>query len=408
MAAPPSPRPPKAHSGGGDAPLSLFLDTDLGTRLALLVAPDTTIRRLKSQVAEEHAAAFPELGPVAVKSFQVHRKGALYHLSESMTVTSAFTRVKGGYFLHVKMVEAAASMPCRQGALQIDERKTSEGHTGIHVEKHVRELPAATPEKANDTLAHGLGVPDDGLLPPSSELNAEAKKSETILASDANIDKSSKQANDYNIDGVVADDKQIRIEEDMLGQIHAMDDLSQGKEYKNDKRTGSIHLSATDPRIPNESDGRDITESSRAPLETNPTHGELLNTSFGQEVNDNIPEGSLHIENASTVGKKKRRKRRQLTPSKTDSAQETTKFPAGVVELSKSGDDAYEVELTKRDGSKAISSVLMLSSKPDDEGQGGKHIQFVNDAQASTDLTSEQGNSNITTAKYKDEGISNI
>ncbi|TVU15495.1 hypothetical protein EJB05_39019, partial [Eragrostis curvula] len=439
MAAPPSPRPPKPHSGGGDAPLSLFLDTDLGTRLALLVAPDTTIRRLKcmpltppsspspssrtaatgtdscvvlcaAQVAEEHAAAFPELGPVAVKSFQVHRKGALYHLSESMTVTSAFTRVKGGYFLHVKMAEAAASMHCRQGVLQIDGRKTSEGHTGIHVEKHVRELPAATLEKANDTLAHGLGVLDDGLLPPSSELNAETKKNETILASDADIDKSSKQANvshvvdadakyllhgsqDYNIDGVVADDKQIRIEEGMLGQTHAMDDLSQGKEYKNAKRTGSIHLSSTDPRIPNESDGRDITKSSTAQLETNPTHGELLNTSFGQEVNDNIPEDSLQIENASTVGKKKRRKRRQLTHSKTDSAQETTKFPAGAVELSKSGDDAYEVELTKRDGSKARSSVLMLSSKPDDEGQGGKHIQFVNDAQTSTDLTSEQGNS---------------
>ncbi|TVU13453.1 hypothetical protein EJB05_40510, partial [Eragrostis curvula] len=379
MAAPPSPRPPKAQSGGGDVPLSLFLDTDLGTRLALLVAPDTTIRRLKAQVAEEHAVVFPELGPVAVKSFQVHRKGALYHLSESMIVTSAFTRVKGGYFLHVKMVEAAASMHCRQVVPQIDGRRTSEGHTGIHVEKHVRDLPAATPEKANDTLAHGLGVPDDGLLPPSSELNAET------MASDADVDKSSKQANvshvvdadakdllngnrDCDIDGVVADDKQIRIEVDVLGEIHARDDLSRGKEYKNAKRTGSIHLSAADPRIPNESDGRDITKSSRAPLD------------------------SLQIENASTVGKKKRRKRRQLTPSKTVSAQETTKLLAGAAGLSKSGDDVYEVELTKRDGSKARSSVLMLSSNPDDEGQGGKHIQFVNDAQASTDLTSEQGN----------------
>jgi hypothetical protein len=47
MAAPPSPRSPKAQSVGGDAPLSLFLDTDLGTRLALLAAPDTTISRLK-------------------------------------------------------------------------------------------------------------------------------------------------------------------------------------------------------------------------------------------------------------------------------------------------------------------------------------------------------------------------
>ncbi|PUZ47700.1 hypothetical protein GQ55_7G187600 [Panicum hallii var. hallii] len=94
-AAPPSPRPPRAHRDGGDAPISLFLETDLGTRLAILVAPDTTIGGLKSQVNAEHAAAFPDLGPVAVKSFQVRRRGVLYHLSDSMTVTSAFTKIKG-------------------------------------------------------------------------------------------------------------------------------------------------------------------------------------------------------------------------------------------------------------------------------------------------------------------------
>jgi hypothetical protein len=36
-----------AHREGGDVPISLFLDTDLGTHLALLVAPDTDIRGLK-------------------------------------------------------------------------------------------------------------------------------------------------------------------------------------------------------------------------------------------------------------------------------------------------------------------------------------------------------------------------
>jgi hypothetical protein len=82
---------------------------------------------------------------------QVHRKGALYHLSESMTVLSAFTRVKGGCFLHVKM----AKVHCCQGAPEIDGRRTSEHHVGVHVEKHVRELPAAIPEVASDDLTHG-------------------------------------------------------------------------------------------------------------------------------------------------------------------------------------------------------------------------------------------------------------
>lgn len=44
---PPSPPPPQARSPGGYGPVSLFLDTDLGTRLALLVAADSTIRHLK-------------------------------------------------------------------------------------------------------------------------------------------------------------------------------------------------------------------------------------------------------------------------------------------------------------------------------------------------------------------------
>ena len=46
-AAPPPPRLLMAHREGGDAPISLFLDTNLGTHLALLVAPDTAIRGLK-------------------------------------------------------------------------------------------------------------------------------------------------------------------------------------------------------------------------------------------------------------------------------------------------------------------------------------------------------------------------
>jgi hypothetical protein len=93
----PPPPPPQSLSAGGGAHISLFLDTDLGTHLALNVAADSTIRCLKctslvaspplistepsltlflpplrsAQVSVEHAAAFPDLGTVSVKSFQV-------------------------------------------------------------------------------------------------------------------------------------------------------------------------------------------------------------------------------------------------------------------------------------------------------------------------------------------------
>jgi hypothetical protein len=81
---------------------------------------------------------------------QVRQKGALYHLSETMTVMGAFTRVKCGCFLHVKMAEAC----CCHGAPEIDGRRTTEGHVGSHVNKHAKELPTVIPKVANDDLTH--------------------------------------------------------------------------------------------------------------------------------------------------------------------------------------------------------------------------------------------------------------
>ncbi|OEL18855.1 hypothetical protein BAE44_0020127 [Dichanthelium oligosanthes] len=479
--------PPMANRDGGDASVSLFLHTDLGTRLALLAAPDTTIRGLKSLVDAEHAAAFPDLGPVAVKSFQVlfrgsevRRKGELYHLSDSMTVTSAFTKIKGGCFLHVKMTEAAAATLCCQD----DGRRSSDGRLGIHVEKRVQDLPAMTSENACHVLRQRLEDWFKGVsylvelkfhrhamqmsycngiissfeggyaaaaalndvqaldaLPSSSQLNTEIKKNEGVgLTSDTeagcdpviekaksyigqikhanqtkgayisstsitNVIKPSNQSNmphaveevharkenilhGHDVGGGVSDDKQVRIQEQMLEEIHAMDNLSQEKEHKK-SRTDSFDTSAADPpRITNESDARDLTKSSRAPLEAGTTsHREPLNSSVGQEIQDSLHEEST--ENPSTVGKKKRT-RRHLAPSRA-AAQETNEPSAGA-ELSKSTGDAYNVELTGRDETAVKGSGLPLSSSGLNDGnQGSKHVQLMSDSQASTDLISEQG-----------------
>ncbi|XP_062184283.1 uncharacterized protein LOC133888155 isoform X2 [Phragmites australis] len=471
MAAPPSPQPrprtPTAHSaGGGDGPVSLFLDTDLGTRLALLVAPDTTIRHLKSLVAGEHAAAFSDLGPVAVKSFQVRRKGALYHLSDLMTVTSAFTRIKGGCFLHVKMaaVAAAAATHCCQDTPAFNERKSSEGRLGIHAEKRVMELPATISEIASDVLPQRLEVPNDVVLPSSSQLNTEIKKNEAVtLASDAqagsgpvidkakscnrqikhaNRNESSNQNNiphvveevhvrkedilhgdgDQDVGVSVSDNKQVRVEEEMLKEIHAVEDLSQEKKRKKARRTGSFNTSAVDSiRADNESDTRDVNKSSRAPLKRDTTsHGDLLNTSFRQEVHENLLEGSIHLENPSTVGKKKKRKRRQLAPSEAISAQEVTKPSTGAVELSKSAgevlphkesqglqdEDAYNVEWTTGDEPIVRASNAPLSSSQLNNGsQGGEHVQLVSDAHASTGLISEQENVDLVHTGYRNPSV---
>ncbi|KAL6838841.1 hypothetical protein ACP4OV_031277 [Aristida adscensionis] len=413
MAAPPSPRPPQAPSAGGDAPVSLFLDTDLGTRLALRVDPHATVRHLKSQVAAEHAAAFPDLGTVAVKSFQVRRKRALYHLSDSMTVTSAFTRINGGCFLHVKMAAEAATTHCCQDAPAIDGTRLSQGFLGIHVEKSVRGLPAMISEIASDVLPQGPEgggggggggaaaaaaavldnlhahdtVPNDVVLPSSSQMNTEINKSGAVsLVSDtqagsgpvidkttssdcqlkhdnqtegayinftsmANVDGSSNWRNvshvveevharkednlhchgDQAAAAGVFDNRQVSIEEGMLKDIKAVDDLSQEKEQKKPKRSGSFDTSAVDPiRVTTESSTRDSTKSNRLPLEMSTIFrgdGDQSNIYFKQE-------DPAQLENPSTVGKKKKKKR-QLLPSEALPAQEMTEPFTGAVELSK-------------------------------------------------------------------------
>ncbi|CAO2035518.1 unnamed protein product [Urochloa humidicola] len=451
-APPPSPRPPKAHRDGGDAHVSLFVDTDLDTRLGLFVAPDTTMRALKSLLGAEHAAVFPDLGPVAVKSFQVQRMGALYHLSDSMTVTSACTKIKGAYFLHVKMTEASAATRCCQD----DGRRLSAGRIGNYVEKHVPELPAKTSEIACDVLPRMLeggdaaaelnDVEAHDALPSLPQLNTEIKKNEAVgLASDTeagsdpviekaqsyssqikqanqtegayisstsmeNVGKPSNKSNtshdvekgharkedilhdddDHDVDGGVSDNMEVRIQEQMLEEIHAMDNFSQEKEHKK-SRTDSFDTSAPDPpRIANESDVGDLTKSSRAPLEAGITsHREPLNASFRQEVQDTLHQDTT--EDTSTVAKKKKRKKRQLAPSKA-AAQETSEPSAGAKELSKSTGDVCNVELTGRDDIAVKSSGLTLPSSGFDDGNhGGKLVQVMSDAQASSNLIPEQG-----------------
>jgi hypothetical protein len=197
-------------------------------------------------------------------------------------------------------------------------------------------------------------VLDDVLLPPSSKLDTEMKNEAEGLAVDADINKSSKQtnispvveadANEYFLHGArdhdvnVSNKKQIRIEENMSGQMHAVDDISQGKKRKKAKRADSVHKSATDRRITDESDAMDMDKSlNRTPLETNATHGELSNTSFVSAVNDNIPEDSLPTKDPTTVGKKKKRKVHQLVTSEAVTGQERTHLPTGTAGLTKSG-----------------------------------------------------------------------
>lgn len=174
----------------------------------------------------------------------------------------------------------------------------------------------------SSTSNANVGKPSNQSNMPHAVEEVHARK-EDILHGDG----------DHDVGGGVSDDKQVRIQEQMLGEIHAMNNLLQENEHEK-SRTDSFDTStAVPPRITNESDTRDLPKSSRAQLEAGTTHMEPLNISFGKDVQDTLHEECP--ENPSIVGKKKKRRRRQIAPSKA-AAQETSQPSAGAEELSKS------------------------------------------------------------------------
>ncbi|KAF8040725.1 hypothetical protein BT93_B2834 [Corymbia citriodora subsp. variegata] len=80
---------------------AVFIDTSLGTHLAMLISDADTVSDLKKKIKVEHKACFPALGEIHVNAIKVKRKGHFYHLADSMHVKSAFSGVKRNWFLSV-------------------------------------------------------------------------------------------------------------------------------------------------------------------------------------------------------------------------------------------------------------------------------------------------------------------
>ncbi|XP_037473889.1 uncharacterized protein LOC119349890 [Triticum dicoccoides] len=83
---------------------TVFLETSLGTRLAVsFPASATTVADLKRRVSDEHAAAFPHIGHIAVQAIKVNQGGSLYQLTDSMAVRDAFQGVTGAWHLQLQL-----------------------------------------------------------------------------------------------------------------------------------------------------------------------------------------------------------------------------------------------------------------------------------------------------------------
>ncbi|KAL6562705.1 hypothetical protein OROGR_003712 [Orobanche gracilis] len=74
---------------------TVFVDTSLGTHLAMLVSKSNT------KMVLEHMKCFPKIVEIRIHSVKVKRRATFYHIPDSMQIWSAFHGVKGNWFLSV-------------------------------------------------------------------------------------------------------------------------------------------------------------------------------------------------------------------------------------------------------------------------------------------------------------------
>ncbi|KFK35556.1 hypothetical protein AALP_AA4G006000 [Arabis alpina] len=82
--------------------VSVFVDTNLGTRIAMTVPMNITSRDFKRKLEETHTSCLPSLGEIRVRGLMVKRKSRFYYLAESMPIRYVFRDNQKPWFIHAE------------------------------------------------------------------------------------------------------------------------------------------------------------------------------------------------------------------------------------------------------------------------------------------------------------------
>ncbi|KAI4366200.1 hypothetical protein MLD38_022108 [Melastoma candidum] len=91
--------------------VAVFVDTNVGTRLAVSVPSGITVADFKRVVEGAHIACFPDYGEITIEGVMVRRKSCLYHLPSLVPLKCFFRKKQSSWILHV-------SLRCLEGTLQ--------------------------------------------------------------------------------------------------------------------------------------------------------------------------------------------------------------------------------------------------------------------------------------------------
>ncbi|XP_028180652.1 uncharacterized protein LOC114367663 isoform X1 [Glycine soja] len=101
---------------GGHGEVTVFADTNLGTRIAFNAPPDITAASLKRDFEKAHFSCLPDIGEIQVKGLMVKRKSCFYYLPDSFPIQYAFPAIRGTWFLHVEVKHLKRlCIPCPPG-----------------------------------------------------------------------------------------------------------------------------------------------------------------------------------------------------------------------------------------------------------------------------------------------------
>ncbi|QCE13200.1 uncharacterized protein LOC114162722 isoform X1 [Vigna unguiculata] len=106
---------------GGEAQVTVFADTNLGTHIAFNAPPDITAASLKRDFEKAHLSCLPDIGEIQVNGLMVKRKSLFYNLPDSFPIKFAFPAMLGTWFLHVEVKHlkrlCTPCSPCDEDAL---------------------------------------------------------------------------------------------------------------------------------------------------------------------------------------------------------------------------------------------------------------------------------------------------
>ncbi|VFQ82495.1 unnamed protein product [Cuscuta campestris] len=89
----------------------VFAESNIPTRLAIPISPNTTARDFMRVFERAHLNCFPEHGEIVANGLMVQRKSNLYHLSDTLPLKHAFQHTKGDWFLQVRVCNPSIADP---------------------------------------------------------------------------------------------------------------------------------------------------------------------------------------------------------------------------------------------------------------------------------------------------------